>query len=123
LHRNTDIFGADADQFRPERWLRPRDEVSKMEQYSYAVSLHSGSDDAMIQSTTDTYNPSKFGGGARTCIGKHISLLEINKVVPQLLRQFDFFGADDREWTKSNRWFVKPSYQCRENVRKPTAAD
>ena len=30
-----------------------------------------------------------FGMGTRTCIGKHISLLEIYKVVPAILRRFE----------------------------------
>ena len=38
LHRNKDIFGADAGSFRPERWLGDAAEVSKLEQNFYAVS-------------------------------------------------------------------------------------
>lgn len=29
IHRNTDIFGPDADEFRPERWLRGDNEAQK----------------------------------------------------------------------------------------------
>jgi cytochrome P450 len=93
-----------------------------MEQHSYSVS--STSDPILRVSDANSnadYFP-KFGSGTRTCIGKHISLLEINKVIPQLLRQFDFSGADDREWKTENRWFVKPSYSCRVSVRKSAAA-
>lgn len=32
----------------------------------------------------------KFGAGARTCIGKNISLLELSKAIPQLVRNFEF---------------------------------
>jgi cytochrome P450 len=48
--------------------------------------------------------------GSRTCIGKNISLLEMSKLVPQLLRRFDFVldeGLLGREWRTRNRWFVK----------------
>jgi cytochrome P450 len=31
----------------------------------------------------------QFGMGARTCIGKNISLLEIYKLVPSFLRRFE----------------------------------
>ena len=31
----------------------------------------------------------QFGMGARTCIGKNISLLEIYKLVPTVLRRFE----------------------------------
>ena len=48
--------------------------------------------------------------GSRTCIGKNISLLEMSKLVPQLVRKFDFqLGEElEKEGLKScNRWFVK----------------
>lgn len=51
-----------------------------------------------------------FGLGSRTCIGKNISLLEMSKLVPQLLKRFDFVLDESfrgREWTLRNRWFVK----------------
>lgn len=35
------------------------------------------------------FNPVQFGAGHRSCLGKNISLLEIYKVVPTLLRRFD----------------------------------
>jgi len=31
----------------------------------------------------------QFGMGSRTCIGKNISLLEIYKLVPSMLRRFE----------------------------------
>jgi cytochrome P450 len=53
----------------------------------------------------------QFGSGARTCIGKNISLLEMYKLVPAFLRRFDveFAIADEREnhWVLHNAWFVK----------------
>lgn len=51
-----------------------------------------------------------FGLGSRTCIGKNISLLEMSKLVPQLLRRFDFVLDENlwkRDWALRNRWFVK----------------
>jgi hypothetical protein len=51
-----------------------------------------------------------FGMGSRTCIGKHISMLEMSKLVPQLVRNFNFEldGDLQREGLKSlNRSFVK----------------
>ena len=47
-----------------------------------------------------------FGAGNRTCVGKNISLMEMQKVVPQLLRYFEFRLVDQgREWVTLNRWF------------------
>jgi cytochrome P450 len=50
----------------------------------------------------------QFGMGSRTCIGKNISLLEMTKLIPQLVRNFDFeLEKPDREWETVNVWFVK----------------
>lgn len=32
----------------------------------------------------------QFGAGPRTCIGKNISILEMSKVIPQIVRAIDF---------------------------------
>ncbi|KAJ6041289.1 uncharacterized protein N7446_010820 [Penicillium canescens] len=83
-HYNYSIFGNDANIFRPERWLS--EDSHAMERY---------------------FMP--FGQGSRTCIGKNISLLEIGKLIPQLVRNFDFelAGRQDR-LVGQNHWFVKP---------------
>jgi cytochrome P450 len=82
IHRNRSVFGEDADVFRPERWL---DEKRAKEMDKYIIT---------------------FGGGNRTCVGKNISLMEMQKLVPQLMRYFDFSLADkDAEWKTRNHWF------------------
>lgn len=72
LHRNTSVYGHDARQFNPYRWLN-LDEVQRREMEK---------------------NNLAFGGGARQCIGKNISLMEINKALPSLLRTFDIRFPD-----------------------------
>ncbi|KAI0408257.1 cytochrome P450 [Xylaria palmicola] len=67
LHRDQAVFGEDADFFRPERWLEDEESARIMERYMF-----------------------QFGGGAHVCIGRNLALLEINKVCPRLLRDFDF---------------------------------
>ncbi|KLU89170.1 hypothetical protein MAPG_08144 [Magnaporthiopsis poae ATCC 64411] len=67
LHRDRKIFGKDADVYRPERWLEDAEEAKRMERYMF-----------------------QFGGGAHVCIGRNLALLEINKVVPRLLRDYRF---------------------------------
>ncbi|KAI4203990.1 MAG: hypothetical protein LQ346_001702 [Caloplaca aetnensis] len=80
---DKDVFGPDADLFEPERWAQ-RD-AARMEK-------------AMLV----------FGAGARTCIGKNISLSEIYKVVPQLVRNFRMRLAEPaEEWRTRNYWFNK----------------
>ncbi|CAN8098145.1 unnamed protein product [Discula destructiva] len=66
-HRNKKIWGEDAEEFRPERWLESSEEK--------------------LRAMNSMYMP--FGLGSRTCIGKNISLLEISKVIPHLVRKYD----------------------------------
>ncbi|KAL1615895.1 hypothetical protein SLS54_008729 [Diplodia seriata] len=91
-HRNEGVWGRDAGVFRPERWLEERDDATRARMEGYSLA---------------------FGHGSRTCIGKHISLLEISKVIPQLVMNFDFeFVEPEKEWETKTAWFCKQKYQC-----------
>ncbi|KAH6685047.1 cytochrome P450 [Plectosphaerella plurivora] len=90
IHRRREIFGDDVDDYRPERWIPGPGEAE--ERRVKEMNGH------MFQ----------FGMGSRTCIGKNISLLEIYKLVPSLLRRFEInFQDPAREWELVNAWFVK----------------
>jgi cytochrome P450 len=96
-HQNPSVFGEDASWFRPERWLEYEEQGRGGEIEKYFLS---------------------FGMGSRTCIGKNISLLEMSKLIPQMLRAFDFAldeSAEERVdeqgrvvgLNSESRWFVK----------------
>ena len=61
----------------------------------------------------------QFGMGSRTCIGKNISLLEMYKCIPSVLRKFEVGLAEpEREWRLHNAWFVKQfDFRVRFRVR------
>ena len=67
IHAKESIFGADPGEYRPERWLVASD--AKRTEMNNALF--------------------SFGMGARTCIGKNISLLEMYKLVPTIIRQYE----------------------------------
>ncbi|KAK4506313.1 hypothetical protein PRZ48_000043 [Zasmidium cellare] len=90
LHRNPDVYGEDAEDFRPERFLNS-DSKNTAAQLGGSFA---------------------FGAGARTCIGKNISLLEMCKVLPQIARQFDLVFVDDKPWELFTTWFVWQKYYC-----------
>lgn len=73
-HANQAVFGVDAGKWRPERWLEFEEQGRGAEVEKYFFS---------------------FGMGSRTCFGKNISLLEMSKVVPLLVRKFDFELGED----------------------------
>ncbi|KAI0864451.1 cytochrome P450 [Xylaria cubensis] len=96
IHRRPEIFGDDVDVYRPERWLLdeslPEAQREERERRLREMNGH------MFQ----------FGMGARTCIGKNISLLEMYKLVPSLLRRFDIrFKDPSQDWKTVNAWFIK----------------
>ncbi|KAF2633131.1 cytochrome P450 [Macroventuria anomochaeta] len=85
VQRDRKIFGEDADEFVPERWFRKG--AARIKRVMF-----------------------QFGGGSRTCIGKNISLCEMYKLIPQLLRSFHITPSEpEKEWETHNYWFNKPS--------------
>ncbi|GMT17275.1 hypothetical protein PFISCL1PPCAC_29040, partial [Pristionchus fissidentatus] len=63
LHFDPEIWGADAAEFKPERWLEDR----KIPQAAYIP----------------------FGAGPRICIGMRLALMEEKMALAHLLRRFD----------------------------------
>ena len=85
LHYNQKTF-PEPEKFIPERWLESSEEkLAEMEKSFFA-----------------------FGAGTRTCLGKHISMIEMAKIIPQLLREFEVKLANPKkEWVIDNTWFVQ----------------
>jgi len=109
--RDREVYGEDADQFRPERWL----DVWEDARLNNAIGKL-----ASTKSKRMERNFLAFGTGSRSCLGKNISLLEMNKLVPQMLRRYTIELADaEKEWTMENYWFVKQlGLSCRISRRR-----
>ncbi|RFU32253.1 hypothetical protein B7463_g4057, partial [Scytalidium lignicola] len=91
--RDKLVYGEDADTFRPERWIEAdKEKLKVMERTSLA-----------------------FGAGTHVCIGKHISLMEMSKVLSQLFREFDIELVGPRkDLTSLNLWFpAQTGLNCR----------
>lgn len=74
MHRRHDLFGPDADEYKPERWemLRPGWE----------------------------YLP--FNGGPRICLGQQYALTEASYVTVRLVQEFrDMESRDAGEWREN----------------------
>ncbi|KAH7082090.1 cytochrome P450 [Paraphoma chrysanthemicola] len=84
-NRDREIWGEDADEFRPARWL----EDEEKRKYFESVNMTFG------------------GNGPRTCIGKNIALVEIHKFIAQFIYNFDFALADPNDiWKITTYWFM-----------------
>ncbi len=75
INQDSTVFGADGDQYKPERWMQREDEA-----------FEHWDDRRKVMERTEL----TFGQGSRTCIGKSIAALEIFKVVATLMAQFKF---------------------------------
>ncbi|MCJ1466156.1 hypothetical protein MMC07_004775 [Pseudocyphellaria aurata] len=86
LHHDKTIFGEDADVYRPERWIESSpDQLKEMKRCMIA-----------------------FGTGPRACIGKNIAMMEMCKVIPELVRAYDWkLAHPEREWKVLGHWFTK----------------
>ena len=74
MHRRRDLYGDDADDFRPERWT----------------------DDGGLKPGWE-YLP--FNGGPRICIGQQFALTEASYTVVRLIQEFQRLEArDQRPW-------------------------
>ncbi|KAK5042882.1 hypothetical protein LTR84_012415 [Exophiala bonariae] len=90
LHHNPRFCGPDYQEFKPERWFNQE----------YQRNLHLASSFA-------------FGAGSRLCLGKNVSLLELTKVIPQIVRHFDLeFENPNEGWKLLTTWFVWQDYRC-----------
>lgn len=86
LHYDPEVFPS-PDTFRPERWLASKTSEEHLKQMNRSFFA--------------------FGHGAHTCSGRHISMLEITKLVPTLLLRYDFALVNGgKDYKFKNRWFT-----------------
>lgn len=92
MHRNKAIWGPDAEEFRPERFLRSE-----------------GESEAAFNDRMRLYNDSdlSFGAGSRKCIGMNLAMMEVYKTVATLVALFDFELATQNEWTVKAELFPR----------------
>lgn len=92
MHRNKANWGADADEFRPERFLREEGESEG----AFAERMRHYNDCDL-----------SFGVGSRKCIGMHLGLMEVYKAVATLVAMFEFELSTTDEWTLRAQLFSK----------------
>ncbi|KAJ5519539.1 hypothetical protein N7453_001961 [Penicillium expansum] len=85
VNRHVPTYGPDAEIWRPERWLEGPPALRKMRE------------DALLT----------FGAGRRICLGKHIGIFEIKKLIPFLVLNYDFSMVNPDVFTVENQWFFR----------------
>ncbi|KAI1079336.1 cytochrome P450 [Whalleya microplaca] len=75
VHLSTELWGPDAREFNPDRWLR--------------------NDAAVLEKKY--FIP--FGAGFESCPGHHVAKMELSKIIATIVRDYDFRQVDqDQEW-------------------------
>ena len=130
--RRKEIYGEDAEYFRPERWLEAAAEVGSeagalrgdlvqvdgtdYDEKAPAAKNEGKSRLAKMESTLELV----FGSGRFGCLGKLIALIELDKVIPVLLRAFDFALVDPQKGFESicHGIFVQKGMRLRATSRR-----
>lgn len=109
LHRNKEVWGPDAEDFVPERWLPAEGESND-------------AFEARLQAMNNA--DLSFSAGSRKCIGMNLGKMEVSKSVATLIKLFAFELADpSKDWTIHNSIFPRQSGVLLKMKRRDGTAD
>ncbi|WQF76942.1 Putative cytochrome P450 [Colletotrichum destructivum] len=80
IFRRAEVWGQDADEFRPDRWLEADAERSRL-----------------METTLELV----FGHGKWKCLGRNVAMMELQKVFVELLRRYELVLCDPTKPWKS----------------------
>ncbi|KAL5569689.1 hypothetical protein UlMin_026264 [Ulmus minor] len=95
LHRDPDIWGPDANEFKPERFTDGIGQACKCPQ---------------------AYIP--FGLGARLCLGKNFAMVELKLIISLIISKFDFSLSPKYRHSPAYRMIVEPGNGVQIMVRR-----
>ncbi|KAJ3895324.1 cytochrome P450 monooxygenase [Lentinula edodes] len=97
IHRDTEVWGDDTEDFRPERWL--------------------GLDGDRKELINKTFNP--FSVGPRACVGRNLAFLELQVIVGSLVRSWEFVLEEGLEQElHTSEGFLRKPLGCRVGIRR-----
>jgi len=130
VHRDRAVFGEDADEWNPDRWLGDAEQRVAMERCFLTVSLPRERKTKQVLVIFDSgmmlllacllinHGPTsvlsvlyeQFGAGHRTCLGKNISYLEMYKLIPTLLARYKVDDEPTPICFECERWLAGINY-------------
>jgi len=90
-NRSKDVWGADADEFRPERWLED-DKYSVKEETQYGIYA----------------NLATFSYGPASCIGYRFAITEFQVILIELIDSFSFSVSEDKKIRRVSSGIMAP---------------
>jgi cytochrome P450 len=114
LNMSTHIWGPDAREFRPERWLRPLPSPSSSATDRTGVTPEMSSDSSPGEGMTTGPPPEVMDGpgvwpnmmtfidGPRRCVGYRLGLMEMKIILYTLIREFEFGIVPGKQVYKIN---------------------
>ncbi|KZT64511.1 cytochrome P450 [Daedalea quercina L-15889] len=96
VHRNEEVWGRDADRFRPERWLeQDKNELQK------------------------AFNPFSFG--PRGCIGRSLAVMELFIIVASVFRRYCFVLEELNQKLETKEGFLRKPVVCKVGIARRTS--
>ncbi|KAJ4470810.1 cytochrome P450 monooxygenase pc-bph [Lentinula aciculospora] len=97
IHRDTEVWGDDIEDFHPERWLNLVGDKKEL--------------------VNKTFNP--FSVGPRACVGRNLAFLELQVIVGSLVRRWDFVLEDGLEQELlTSEGFLRKPLGCRVGIQR-----
>ncbi|KAL1746722.1 cytochrome P450 [Schizophyllum fasciatum] len=93
VHRDADVWGEDAGEYRPERWFER--------------------DPALLQRA---FNP--FSIGPRACVGKNLATLELLIIIASLVRRYHFVLEDPDMELETREGFLRKPLACQVGIKR-----
>ena len=91
LHRLPEIWGADAELWKPDRWLQPNPGLQ-------------GGEEGLIKVGHWTFLP--FGGGPRICVGMQLALTEVGYAIGRVVEKYREVVCKDEVWDFVEEWKI-----------------
>ncbi|KAF9510929.1 hypothetical protein BS47DRAFT_1471747 [Hydnum rufescens UP504] len=93
IHRDPDVWGLDADIYRPERWFeRDKEKMQK------------------------AFNP--FSWGPRACVGKNLATMELVVIIASIFKRYDIVLESPETPMVTSEGFLRKPVSCRVGVKR-----
>lgn len=94
IHRDKSIYGQDADEYNPDRWIKAENR-SQMEKY---------------------FSP--FSHGPRACVGRNVALQELSLLISAIFKRYDIVLENPDKPLETIEGFLRKPVECQVGLAK-----